>query len=104
MSGMTFSVDTTRKAPGRVHNVKIGDEPIDLSRTYSVASSSYYLFEATGSITGIDESKCRCIGMDCDVLERYITETLGGVIPDSLYGSLSGDGRIHLDSTPGVIS
>ena len=42
--------------------------------------------------------------MDCDVLERYITETLGGVIPDSLYGSLSGDGRIHLDSTPGVIS
>ena len=97
VSGMTFSVDTTKKAPGRVYDVKIGDEPIDLSRTYSVASSSYYLFEATGSITGIDESKCRCIGMDCDVLERYITETLGGVIPDSLYGSLSGDGRIHLE-------
>ena len=45
-------MDTTKKAPGRVHDVKIGDEPIDLSRTYSVASSSYYLFEATGSITG----------------------------------------------------
>ena len=79
----------------RVKNVMVGDEPLDLNKTYTLASHNYML-KSGGDGTCmfqdcpvlIDESM-----LDNQVLINYITGTLGGVVGEE-YAAPYGQGRI----------
>ncbi len=79
----------------RVKNVMVGGEPLDLNKTYTLASHNYML-KSGGDGTCmfqdcpvlIDESM-----LDNQVLINYITGTLGGVVGEE-YAAPYGQGRI----------
>jgi len=79
----------------RVKNVVIGGEPIDLAKTYKLASHNYMLKSAgdgyamfKGAKLLIDETL-----IDNQVLITYITTELGGVVGEA-YANPYGQGRI----------
>ncbi len=103
VSGITFSVNHQIPSPvvldenkmfvkvegeRRVHDVKVLDKttntylPIDLEKTYTVASHSYLLLEQGGGATMFNNAQVvKNDGLlDVELLELYITEHLGGVI------------------------
>ena len=106
LSGITFSVNTTIESAAqvdengvftgtegqyRVYNIKVlnnqsGEyEPIDLNKTYSIASDSYHLLECGDGMSMFENAKIlQNDGMlDVELLEKYITENLGGVIGEA---------------------
>jgi len=66
----------------RVKNVYIGDEPLDLNRTYTVACHNYLLQNMGDGYTMFADNVYTqdCVMLDNQVLITYITEGLGGVI------------------------
>ena len=88
VSGMTFSVNTLADAGNRVYNVKIENpengnyEPLDLNKNYTVASSSFVLLECGDGMTMFEGARIvQDTGiLDIEVLEKYLTDNLGGVI------------------------
>ncbi|MCF0133678.1 MAG: bifunctional metallophosphatase/5'-nucleotidase [Blautia sp.] len=79
----------------RVKNVMVGGEPLDLEKTYKLASHNYMLKNGGDGFTMfqecnilIDESM-----LDNQVLINYITDSLGGVVGEA-YADPYGDGRI----------
>ena len=99
VSGMTYTVDATipssvvvgedgmfQRVDGayRVRNVTIGGEPLDVERTYTLASHNYLLKEqgsgasmfAPETVTLLQD----CVMIDNQLLIRYITEHLGGSV------------------------
>ncbi len=79
----------------RVKNVVVGGEPLDLAKTYKLASHNYMLKSAgdgfsmfKGAKLLIDESL-----IDNQVLITYITTELGGVVGEE-YANPYGQGRI----------
>ena len=106
LSGITFSVNTAIESAAqvdenwvftgidgqyRVYNIKVqsresgGYEPIDLNKTYSIASDSYHLLECGDGMSMFANAKIlQNDGMlDVELLEKYITENLGGVIGEA---------------------
>ena len=84
-ANMTFvSVDGARRVNDvKVLNKKTGEyEPIDLDKTYTLASHSYLLLEQGGGASMFKDAKViRNDGMlDVELLEIYIAEHLGGVV------------------------
>ena len=79
----------------RVKNVMVGDEPLDLEKTYTLASHDYMLINnGDGNTMFKDANFLQTSGkVDNQVLMDYITETLGGEIPDE-YSDPYGQGRI----------
>lgn len=111
VSGVTFSVNTEIESsvvlneneefqgvagPYRVYNIKIFNresgkyEPIDLDKSYTIASNNYYLVDHGSGMTMLENVKViKNDGMlDVEALERYIVEELSGVI-DERYASVS---------------
>ena len=109
-SGITYDVDLSKKADietdasgafvkingkeRRISNVKIGGEPLDTEKTYTLAGQTYIIRDGgngysksmfSGKLT--EETKT-----DIEVLIDYIGK-LGGVIPDSYKES---QGRMHI--------
>ncbi|MBQ4068102.1 MAG: 5'-nucleotidase C-terminal domain-containing protein [Lachnospiraceae bacterium] len=103
VSGITFNIDDSIESTvelddnlvfigvegaRRINNVKVlnkdtGEyEPIDLEKTYSLASHSYLLLDQGGGASMFAGAKVlQNDGMlDVEMLEIYITEHLGGVI------------------------
>ena len=79
----------------RVKNVLVGGEPLDLNKTYTLASHNYMLKNSgdgfnmfEGAKLLIDENL-----IDNQVLITYITTTLGGVVGEE-YANPYGQGRI----------
>ncbi len=79
----------------RVKNVTVGGEPLDLAKTYTLASHNYMLKSAgdgysmfAGAKLLIDETL-----IDNQVLITYITTELGGVVGEQ-YADPYGQGRI----------
>ena len=79
----------------RVKNVMVGGEPLDLEKTYTLASHNYMLKNNGDGYTMFaganilqDEVK-----LDNQVLIDYITGTLGGVVGEA-YANPYGEGRI----------
>jgi 2',3'-cyclic-nucleotide 2'-phosphodiesterase (5'-nucleotidase family) len=66
----------------RVKNVYIGDEPLDLNKTYTVASHNYMLQNMGDGYTMFADNVFmpNTAISDIQVLIKYITEGLGGVI------------------------
>jgi len=79
----------------RVKNVMVGGEPLDPEKIYTLASHNYMLLDHGDGYTMFDGAPLLqdCVKLDNQVLGDYITETLGGVIPEE-YAEPYGQGRI----------
>lgn len=81
----------------RVKNVKVGGEPLDLNKTYKLASQNYMLKAGSNGYTMF--SGCNILKnevmIDNQVIINYITETLGGNVGFE-YAAPYGQGRIKI--------
>ncbi len=79
----------------RVKNVMVGGEPLDLEKTYTLASHNYKLKQNGDGNTAFDGCKILQdeVKLDNQVLIDYITGTLGGVVGEE-YANPYGQGRI----------
>ena len=79
----------------RVKNVMVGGQPLELDKTYTLASHNYMLLGHGDGYTMF--GGCEVLGedmmVDNQVLITYITTTLGGVVGEQ-YANPYGDGRI----------
>ncbi len=85
----------------RVKNVMVGDEPLDMEKTYTLASHSSLIKDGgygfgllADNVLLQDE-----IMLDYEVLIEYIAHELGGVIGDE-YEDIYGEGRIVVYMNP----
>ena len=81
----------------RIKNVKVGDAPIDPDATYTLASHNYMLKESGDGINMFADNVLLqdSVLLDNQVLIKYITEYLGGVV-GAEYAALYGQGRINI--------
>ena len=110
VSGLTYEINTDTisscvkddngmfvKVDGdyRVQNVMVGDEPLDLEKTYSLAAVSYILWEKGDGYTMLEDANILEQGskLDNQALLDYIRDDLGGVVGEE-YANPYGDGRI----------
>ena len=79
----------------RVKNVMVNGEPLDLAKTYTVASQDYTLLNNGDGYTAFDGCRVLQYGekLDDQLLVEYIRDNLGGVI-SSDYADPYGQGRI----------
>ncbi len=79
----------------RVKNVKIGEEPLDPNKTYTLAGHNYMLMEHGDGFTVFDGATVLqdCVKLDNQLLIDYIVDDLGGVIGPE-YEELTGQDRI----------
>ncbi len=85
----------------RVKNVMIGGDPIDLDKTYTLASHNYLIKNGGDGYAEFMDNKLLQdeVMIDNQVLITYIVQELGGVV-GSEYADLYGQGRIKLVKTP----
>ena len=85
------------KGAYRVSDIMIGGQPLDLTKTYTVASHNYMLKQGGDGMTMF--KGCTVVKddtmVDVDVLSGYITDTLHGTIPAD-YADPAGQGRITI--------
>ena len=81
----------------RVKNVMVGGEPLDLEKTYTLASHDYMLLSNGDGFTQFDGCKMlqQSVKLDNQVLIDFITGTLGGVVGEE-YDDPYGQGRITI--------
>lgn len=114
VSGLTYDINTTIassvvcddkgsfvKVDGdyRVMNVMIGDEPLDLNKTYKLASHNYMLKSGGDGYSMFKDCNILLdeVMIDNQVLINYIVDELGGAIKsDSIYANTYGNGRIRV--------
>ena len=79
----------------RVKNVMVGDEPLDLEKTYTLASHNYMLQGQGDGYTIFEDNVYtqESVMLDNQVLITYITEGLNGVV-GAEYANPYGQGRI----------
>ena len=110
VSGMTYEIDTRIesgciedetlkfagvKGPRRVRNVKIGTEPLDPEKKYTVASNDYIMCNEGDGNTAFDGAKILELAkkQDLQLLTDYVRDTLGGKVSED-YADPYGQGRI----------
>ncbi len=110
VSGLSYSIDVKIPSPcvaseksmlvgisgqRRVSDVKVGGEPIDPARTYTVAGLDYLLLSNGDGNTAFDGCKLLQdrVQIDNQVLINYIVDALGGQVGTG-YEDPYGDGRI----------
>lgn len=83
----------------RVKNVLVGGEPLELSKTYTVASIDFLLISCGGGMTMFEECNVteKEIMLDYQAVIDYIKEDLGGTVGEK-YSAPSGCGRIKVVS------
>lgn len=88
VSGIRFSMNTLAEPYNRVYDVKVQDPetgyyiPIDLQKSYKLASSNFILLEGGDGMSMFKDAKVvSCTGeLDVEILESYITDHLNGEI------------------------
>ena len=110
VSGMTYEIDlnveptvevnadgmfTGVSGEYRVKNVTVGGEPLDLAKTYTLASHNYMLKSAGDGMAMFQGCNLLqdSVMIDNQVLINYIVDVLGGVVGDD-YADPYGQGRI----------
>lgn len=110
VSGLTYEIHTylpsttTKDEKGmftsvageyRVKNVKVGDDDLDLTKTYTLASHNYMLLDTGDGFTMFKDNEYLQKGsmLDNQVLITYITQNLGGNVGAD-YVEPFGQGRI----------
>ena len=103
-NGNFVSVDGER----RVFDVKVGDQAIDATKTYKVASHGYMLLEGGDGLTMFKDNKVlqENVILDNQALINYITNDLKGVVGEH-YANATGEdihseGRITYATKPGT--
>lgn len=83
----------------RVKNVNVGGEPLDLDKTYTLASHNYMLLNGGDGYSMFTDNKVilDSVMLDNRVLIDYIVEYLGGVVGEQ-YSDPRGEGRITIVS------
>ena len=67
----------------RVYNVKVNGEQLDLLKKYTIASHSFILSGGDGYSMFTDAKIIKtAVGVDNEVLLKYIKDTLNGVVPE----------------------
>ena len=79
----------------RVKNVKVGGEPIDPQKKYTLAGHNYMLLNLGDGFSMWSGAPVlqNCVKLDNQMLIDFISGSLGGVIGGE-YGDLTGQGRI----------
>ena len=79
----------------RVTDIQVNGEPLDLNRTYTLASHNYMLKSAGDGMTMFKDAKILKdeVMTDVDVLSDYINTHLGGNV-GAEYANPAGQGRI----------
>ena len=112
VSGLTYTIDTSKasnvqldekdnfvKVNGayRVSDIMVGGAPLDVNKTYTVASHNYMLKSAGDGMTMFKGSKIIRdeVMTDVDLLSTYIRSNLGGNVGTD-YANLVGQGRIMI--------
>ena len=110
VSGLTYTIDPSVpsgvvlsdegefvKVEGayRVNNVMVGGKPLDVNKTYTLASHNYMLKSGGDGFVMFKDDKLLkdSVMIDNAVLINYIVDELGGVVSDT-YADPKGDGRI----------
>ena len=110
VSGLTYTIDGSKtsnvqvdekgnfvKVNGayRVSDIMVGGTPLDVNKTYTVASHNYMLKSAGDGMTMFKGSKVTRdeVMTDVDILSAYIRSNLGGNV-GSDYANPAGQGRI----------
>ncbi len=110
VSGMTYEIDSSVdstctkdengmfagvKGARRVKNVRIGEEPIDPKKKYTLTTNNYTMFEHGDGFTMFDDAKVieDSTRLDNQVLIDYIKDVLGGTIGEE-YADPYGADRI----------
>ncbi len=114
VSGLTYAIDTNIPSSvvtddkemfvevageRRVFDIRIGGEPIDWNKTYTLASHNYMLKNAGDGYSMFAGCKILkdCVMIDNQVLIDYIVEVLDGIISaDSIYADYRGNDRIMI--------
>lgn len=99
-NGMFVSVD----GEYRVKNVKVGDDDLDLSKTYTVASHNYLLSEGGDGLNmfmGCD-MPLESVMLDNQALIKYITENLGGTVGEEYADPYGQERIIIVEEAPGA--
>lgn len=83
----------------RVKNVMVNGEPLDLAKTYTLASHNYMLLSCGDGMTMFKDCNvvAREIMVDNQMLIEYITDNLGGTVGEE-YSDPKGSGRITIVS------
>lgn len=89
----------------RVHDVRVGGEPIDPARTYTLASHGYLLLEGGDGMTMFKDCPVLLANAMTDVqgLMAYLADDLSGVVSDA-YADPAGSGRIVLTTGEGGVA
>ncbi|NCB63889.1 MAG: multifunctional 2',3'-cyclic-nucleotide 2'-phosphodiesterase/5'-nucleotidase/3'-nucleotidase, partial [Clostridia bacterium] len=110
VSGLTYSIDASVKSavvtndkgefvkvdgPYRVHDVMVGDKPLDVKATYTLAAHNYMLKSGGDGLVMFKNDKLvkDSVMIDNQVLINYIVDELGGVVGKD-YADPYGQGRI----------
>lgn len=110
VSGMSYTIDTNiepsveKSSDGRfigvngvrrVKNVKVGGEPIELERTYTLAGNSFTLKQGGGGMCMFenDEFVSGADYIEIQILYDYLNDVLSGKVSEE-YADPSGQGRI----------
>lgn len=110
VSGLTYTIDSSVPSSVkvddkgnflgvsgayRVTDIKVNGEPLDLNRTYTVASHNYMLKQAGDGMTMFNGAKIVKdeVMVDVDALSDYINTYLGGSV-GAEYANPAGQGRI----------
>lgn len=110
VSGLTYTIDSSVlsgvevdekgnfvqvNGAYRVHDIMVNGEPIDLARTYTVASHNYLLKSGGDGMTMFKQSSVLKdeVMADVDLFSGYINKELGGSIGAD-YSNPAGQGRI----------
>ncbi len=95
--GMFLKVDETKER--RVLNIKVAGQPIESDATYTIAGNYYMLQQGGDGFSMFAEAEVlerEGLPTDAQMLEKYFSEHLNGVITEEQYGDISGDGRIKV--------
>ncbi|MEA5019159.1 MAG: bifunctional UDP-sugar hydrolase/5'-nucleotidase [Gordonibacter sp.] len=91
------------EGPRRIQNVYIAGQPLDPTKTYTLAATPYLLkdggdgFVMFNNSTVIQDEQ----GLDYEALIRYLRDDLKGIIStDSVYAEENGEGRILVKNGP----
>lgn len=84
-------------ASHRVRDIYVGEEPLDVNRTYTLASHNYWLKsggDGMSMLMGCPILKDETM-VDVDTITSYISEYLGGTVGEE-YKDPRGQGRITI--------
>lgn len=118
VSGVTFEIHTYLESPvitdalgnfvgidetleRRVQNAIVNNEPVDLNKTYTLAGSAYVLTQGGDGLTMLEDAEVvgsENLPCDSEMLIKYFTENLNGVITEEQYGNPDGEGRIKINT------